>query len=141
MDRASILGDAIEYLKELLQRINDLHNELESTPAGSSLTPAGSSLTPASSFHPLTPTPPALPSRIKEELCPSSLPSPNGQPARVMFFVVQCLNFPFFLHVHSNSPCSLVSLSLCVSQNVCLSVCVSVFSVCVSLSVCMSCLV
>ncbi|XP_061347391.1 transcription factor ICE1-like [Gastrolobium bilobum] len=76
MDRASILGDAIEYLKELLQRINDLHNELESTPAGSSLTPA-------SSFHPLTPTPPALPSRIKEELCPSSLPSPNGQSPRV----------------------------------------------------------
>ncbi|KAJ1417835.1 Myc-type, basic helix-loop-helix [Sesbania bispinosa] len=76
MDRASILGDAIEYLKELLQRINDLHNELESTPAGSSLTPA-------SSFHPLTPTPPSLPNRIKEELCPSSLPSPNGQPARI----------------------------------------------------------
>ncbi|KAG5019546.1 hypothetical protein AAZX31_06G157600 [Glycine max] len=76
MDRASILGDAIEYLKELLQRINDLHNELESTPVGSSLTPV-------SSFHPLTPTPPTLPSRIKEELCPSSLPSPNGQPARV----------------------------------------------------------
>lgn len=80
MDRASILGDAIEYLKELLQRINDLHNELESTPAGSSLTPA-------SSFHPLTPTPPTLPNRIKEELCPSSLPSPSGQPARVMFVV------------------------------------------------------
>ncbi|GAV60180.1 HLH domain-containing protein [Cephalotus follicularis] len=76
MDRASILGDAIEYLKELLQRINDLHNELESTPPGSSLTPT-------TSFHPLTPTPPALPSRIKDELCPSSLPSPNGQPARV----------------------------------------------------------
>ncbi|PSS07625.1 Transcription factor like [Actinidia chinensis var. chinensis] len=77
MDRASILGDAIEYLKELLQKINDLHNELESTPPGSSLTP------PTSSFYPLTPTPPALPCRIKEELCPSSLPSPNGQPARV----------------------------------------------------------
>ncbi|KAE9604240.1 hypothetical protein Lal_00001683 [Lupinus albus] len=74
MDRASILGDAIEYLKELLQRINDLHNELESTPGSSSLTPV------SSTFHPLTPT---LPSRIKEELCPSSLPSPNGQPARV----------------------------------------------------------
>ncbi|KAJ1392910.1 BHLH transcriptional factor [Sesbania bispinosa] len=73
--RASILGDAIEYLKELLQRINDLHNELESTPVGSSLTPA-------SSFHPLTPTPPPLPNRIKEELCPGSLPSPNCQPAR-----------------------------------------------------------
>lgn len=78
MDRASILGDAIEYLKELLQRINDLHNELESTPSGSSLPSA-------SSFHPLTPTPATLPCRVKEELCPSSLPSPNNQPARVNF--------------------------------------------------------
>ncbi|XVF08612.1 hypothetical protein REPUB_Repub07fG0017900 [Reevesia pubescens] len=76
MDRASILGDAVEYLKELLQRINDLHNELESNPASSSLTPT-------TSFHPLTPTPATLTSRIKDELCPGSLPSPNGQPARV----------------------------------------------------------
>ncbi|KAL2342819.1 hypothetical protein Fmac_004104 [Flemingia macrophylla] len=75
MDRASILGDAIEYLKELLQRISDLHNELEATPAGSLLTPASSSF-----LHPLTPT---LPSRMQEELCLSSLPCPNGQPARV----------------------------------------------------------
>ncbi|KAH9310000.1 hypothetical protein KI387_037911, partial [Taxus chinensis] len=34
MDRASILGDAIEYLKELLQRINDLHTELEGSGNG-----------------------------------------------------------------------------------------------------------
>lgn len=84
MDRASILGDAIEYLKELLQRINDLHNELESTPSGSSLTPSAS-------FHPSTPTPSTLPSRIKEELCPSSLPSPNGQSARVE--TITCFKF------------------------------------------------
>nr|ADY68771.1 inducer of CBF expression 1 protein [Raphanus sativus] len=76
MDRASILGDAIDYLKELLQRINDLHNELESTPSGS-LPPT------SSSFHPLTPTPQTLSCRVKEELCPSSLPSPKDQQARV----------------------------------------------------------
>ncbi|KAK2974196.1 hypothetical protein RJ640_021487 [Escallonia rubra] len=76
MDRASILGDAIEYLKELLQKISDLHNELESAPPSSALTPT-------TSFYPLTPTPPHLPSRIKDELCPSSLQSPGGQPARV----------------------------------------------------------
>ncbi|XP_057489320.1 transcription factor ICE1-like [Actinidia eriantha] len=78
MDRASILGDAIEYLKELLQRINDLHNELEANPA-----PPGSLLTPPTSFHPLTPTPPTLPYRVKDELGPISLPSPKGQPATV----------------------------------------------------------
>ncbi|KAL6839934.1 hypothetical protein ACP4OV_029744 [Aristida adscensionis] len=77
MDRASILGDAIEYLKELLQRINDLHNEIESAPSSSLVGPA------SASFHPSTPTLQTFPGRVKEELCPASFPSPSGQQATV----------------------------------------------------------
>ncbi|XP_040384123.1 transcription factor ICE1-like [Oryza brachyantha] len=77
MDRASILGDAIEYLKELLQRINDLHNELESAPSSSLTGPT------SASFHPSTPTLQTFPGRVKEELCPTSFPSPSGQQATV----------------------------------------------------------
>ncbi|PHU11722.1 Transcription factor SCREAM2 [Capsicum chinense] len=78
MGKALILEDAIEYLKELLQKINDLHNEMESTLPSSLLSQT-------TSFYPLTPTAPVLPGRIKEELDPSSfaspLPSPTRQPA------------------------------------------------------------
>ncbi|XP_076882652.1 transcription factor ICE1-like [Bidens hawaiensis] len=89
MDRASILGDAIEYLKELLQKINDLNLELEAAPPSSALTPTAATTSmaaaaaTANSFYPLTPTPTGLPSRIKEELCPTTISSPTGQPARI----------------------------------------------------------
>lgn len=105
MDRASILGDAIEYLKELLQRINNLHNELESTPPGSSLTPT-------TSFHPLTPTPATLPCRIKEELCPSSLASPNVQPARVRPLASSFL-IPHSVYTTETFTCSSVLMFIC----------------------------
>ncbi|KAL1327107.1 hypothetical protein HN51_037195 [Arachis hypogaea] len=71
MDRASILGDAINCLRELLQQINDLHNELESTPPGSSLQSSTTIL------QTLTPTPQTLPCQGKEELYPGVLPCPN----------------------------------------------------------------
>ncbi|PRQ54343.1 putative transcription factor bHLH family [Rosa chinensis] len=72
MDRASILGDAIDYLRELLGRIDDLHKELESDAPGSSLQPS-------TNFNPLTPNSLTYPGRIKEELRPSSLPTPKSQ--------------------------------------------------------------
>ncbi|PWA56656.1 AMP deaminase [Artemisia annua] len=42
LDVASILGDAIRYPKELLQKINALNHELKTTPSSSSLTPRSS---------------------------------------------------------------------------------------------------
>ncbi|KAE9590182.1 putative transcription factor bHLH family [Lupinus albus] len=78
MDRASILGDAIEYLKDLKHKVNDLHNELQSFPSCSSGT-----VTPSSSFHSVTPTLPTLPSKVKGELCLSSFSSPKGHSPKV----------------------------------------------------------
>ncbi|KAG0588619.1 hypothetical protein KC19_2G256400 [Ceratodon purpureus] len=72
MDRASILGDAIEYLKELLQRINDIHKELEAAKVDQSRS-MPSSPTPRSGH--------GYPAAVKEE-CPV-LPNPESQTPRV----------------------------------------------------------
>ncbi|KAJ6807328.1 putative transcription factor ICE1 [Iris pallida] len=77
MDKTSILAAAIEYMRELQQRINDLQNELGPIPTSSLAGPT------ATSFHPLTPTLTTLPSRVKEELRPTSFPSPTSQQTRV----------------------------------------------------------
>jgi hypothetical protein len=65
MDKASILGDAANYMKELQQQINDLQSELESSSPGSSL-------------------PPLVP--VKEELCHSNVSSPKNQSTKVFFY-------------------------------------------------------
>lgn len=67
MDRASILGDAVEYLKELLQRINDLHTELMVGSANS---------------NPSVPTLPDFPYRMSQE-SQVSLLNPELEPTTV----------------------------------------------------------
>ncbi|MCO5612631.1 hypothetical protein L7F22_066900 [Adiantum nelumboides] len=71
MDRASILGDAIDYLKELLQRINDLHNELEASSA-----PATGPML-SSGFPPPTPTSFTNQAGASSSLTPTSHASMN----------------------------------------------------------------
>ncbi|KAK7267242.1 hypothetical protein RIF29_19909 [Crotalaria pallida] len=83
MDKASILGDTIKYLKDLINRVNDLQNEMESIPPGSSLTHS-------SSFHSTIPTLQTIPSRVTDELCPSSLVEVRVREGRAINIHIFC---------------------------------------------------
>ncbi|GAU31338.1 hypothetical protein TSUD_315480 [Trifolium subterraneum] len=68
MDKASILGDAADYLKELQQKINNLQIELESSSPG---------------LFTVAPPTPTLLVPVKEELCHSNMSSPKNQSTKV----------------------------------------------------------
>nr|AWS00937.1 inducer of CBF expression 1b [Catharanthus roseus] len=76
MDRASILADAIEYLRELLNRIKLLNDELQSMPVTPPMPAHTSPLTQTS-------TGPARPYPLKEEACKISPPNAINQPPMV----------------------------------------------------------
>ncbi|CAK8568417.1 unnamed protein product [Lathyrus sativus] len=67
MDKASILGDAVEYLNELRQKVSDLQTELGSISLGPSLAPTTST----------------LPVQVNEELYHSYVSSPRNQSTKV----------------------------------------------------------
>lgn len=77
MDRASILGDAIAYLNELLEKVNVINMELESISSSLSLQPVAVIPATANGVYQLNPTVTAVPSLITEEVIP--------EPIRVCF--------------------------------------------------------
>jgi len=105
MDRASILGDAIEYLKELLQRINDLHTELEAAGTQSSsqqpLAAAGSTLACRTTVKEECPNNPSLPiitdiqpARVSEHSSSYHPPPPGTLTHHLLLLLLLSSSFP-----------------------------------------------
>ncbi|RHN66277.1 putative transcription factor bHLH family [Medicago truncatula] len=74
MDKVSILGDAVDYLKELKQQINDLQSEIKSS-SHKSFMPL-----------PMTSTMSTLPVQLKEQLFQNNVSSLKNQPAKVFIY-------------------------------------------------------
>jgi len=86
MDKISILGDAVNYLMELKQRINDLQGDIESSSPRSFMPPP-------TGTHIMTSTMSALPVQRKEELCPNNISGFKNQPTKVLIYFNRKLLF------------------------------------------------
>ncbi|AES73370.2 helix loop helix DNA-binding domain protein [Medicago truncatula] len=76
MDKISILGDAVNYLNELKEQINDLQSEIASSSPRSFMPPP-------TGTHIMTSTMSALPVQMKEKLCPNNVSGLKNQPTKV----------------------------------------------------------
>jgi hypothetical protein len=89
MDKISILGDAVNYLNELKEQINDLQSEIASSSPISFMPPP-------TGTHIMTSTMSALPVQMKEKLCPNNVSGLKNQPTKVLIY----FNRKFLFHIN-----------------------------------------
>ncbi|XP_024632890.2 transcription factor ICE1 [Medicago truncatula] len=77
MDKISILGDAVDYLKELKKQISDLQSEIESSSPRSFVPPPAGTRIKTSTMS-------TLPVQMKEKLCPNNVSGLKNQPTKFL---------------------------------------------------------